>query len=440
MNLNINSNYQSPNFNAKKITPKGITKITSALGVGVVANTVVNQDKGMSAEELNGRTQVMSNPINSNPEVFNQEVSFNYFANGKLKDVPEYVEKGKERINELQDYEKGNKLNTLKYQEQIVDKILNEDALINNKGIREYLYYMINWDFNFPILDTDKENQYYMNYFYNKSQSLIKVLDAYANNTEMQKNEYINHYISDYSRFAKNEKQAEFLIEFLAQSANINDKQFFDNLDGLLRNNINPELIKKVQSDKELYNIIDSYILYNINGTDKEVAEKIIQVLNDYQDNYADSELVNKKIRDVLWKSFDYLQKEDPVEFAAKMMQEMVEKEKATKNETANEFCNRINTKLNELLSGKFDDKNKSDFEIVNNQINIIRELRTEIKDNAEKYSDIDSKKALSWTLGTVTARLDLMKQVREKMGWCTIGYDDMADANTNHEIFEMLK
>ena len=66
--------------------------------------------------------------------------------------------------------------------------------------------------------------------------------------------------------------------------------------------------------------------------------------------------------------------------------------------------------------------------------------LRTEIKDNAAKYTDRKSKDALCRTLGTVIHRLNLMKRVREKLGWCTIGYADITDGETNKEIFEMLK
>ena len=41
----------------------------------------------------------------------------------------------------------------------------------------------------------------------------------------------------------------------------------------------------------------------------------------------------------------------------------------------------------------------------------MIRELRTEIKDAANKYTDEKSKATLNWTLGTVIDRLEMMKK-----------------------------
>lgn len=437
------TNYKSPNFSAKKINPNDVKRLADAVGVGaggIVLASYVTQDKGMSAEELGGRTQLMGNPINPNPEVFNKEVSFYYFANGKLKNVPEYVETGRKNTAQLDDYQKNNKLNTLKYQERIVDKILSEDALINNEGIRKYLYYMINNDYNYSVPDTKEETQNMMNYYDTKSQALIKVLDAYAQKPEMQQNPYINQYINDYARNVRNDEQADFLIELLTQNVANKDKQFYDNLDGLIRSNIDSNLISKVQSDKRLYDKLGSSVLYNIDGTKKEVADKVIQVLDDYLANYTDSKLVSEKISNVVWESFAYEQKEDPVKFATKMMQDMVAKEKATKSETADAFCKRINAKLDDVIAGKYYDKDKSPIDNVNMQIDMIRELRAEIKDAASKYTDEKSKEALNWTLGTVIHGLEMMKQVRERMGWATLGYADITDKNINDEISEMLK
>lgn len=181
-------------------------------------------------------------------------------------------------------------------------------------------------------------------------------------------------------------------------------------------------------------------ILYNINGTEKETADKIIQVLDNYEENYAESELVTEKIGDVIWKFFDYKQKENPVEFATKMMKDMAAKEEATKNETASQLCVRLNSKLAGIEKGEYDDAGKTDIDNVNKRINMIREIRTEIKDNAGKYTDKNSKESLSWTLGTVIAKLELMKHVREHMGWAITGYGEVTDEAVNNEIREMLK
>ena len=56
------------------------------------------------------------------------------------------------------------------------------------------------------------------------------------------------------------------------------------------------------------------------------------------------------------------------------------------------------------------------------------------------KYTDEESKKLLKDTLGTVINRLEEMKQVRERMGWATLGYADITDEETNNEISELLK
>ena len=73
MNLNIYSSYQTPSFSAKislkngKNITEAVGKVAVAVGLGVVASKI-SQDRGMSAEELSGRTQVMQeNAAKSNP-------------------------------------------------------------------------------------------------------------------------------------------------------------------------------------------------------------------------------------------------------------------------------------------------------------------------------------------------------------------------------------
>ena len=440
MNLNINPNYQSTNFRAKYDFSK-ISKLlggaVTLAGVGYMADKTVNKENGMSAEELNGR--IMTNPINTNPDLFNPEVAYNYFANGKLKNFPEYVEEGKERIANLDDYDKENRLNTLKYQEQIVDKILSEDALINNQSIRNNLYRMTSYGYNWHIPDNKNDSLY--QYLEDQTQERLKVLDAYAKSEQLQQNPIINKRIANFACYVGKEGMGDFLIEMLEKNANNTDDEFFSNLEGLVLNNIDTDLIRKVQSDKKLYDRLGSYTLYETGGTNKEKAEKMIKIIDNYLEKYADSEFVTQKLSNILWSTFitNYEEK-DEVAFAVNMMKELADREKLTKSETAGELCDKINTILNDLLSGNYNDKNKTDLENVNKQIDIIRDLRGEIKKAASKYTDEDSKKALSWTLGTVIARLDLMKQVREKIGWGIIGFAELTDDDTNKEIFEMLK
>lgn len=223
----------------------------------------------------------------------------------------------------LQEEEQKNKKNTLFLQEQIVDKILSEESLINNEGIRKSLYKIVteNFDERLVMFD-DKE------YFKRQFKSMMLVLDAYAKNPKMQQNKHINKYISEYVKlFDLREDKAILLIEQLSQNTENKDEQYFRQLHELIHVPTQPNLIKKVLSDPKIYTRLSANTLHDWCGYTKEGAANAIEVLDYYLQNYADSESVMENLHHIMMEAYmqDFTQTNrrlNPVKYAKRMMRE----------------------------------------------------------------------------------------------------------------------
>jgi len=345
MKLNINQSYQKIRFGMKDFgLKKKLKRILGITAVGAGAGTVAKDtlsNNGVSMEELNGRVLVTKN--SAHPNFFNQEVSFNYFANGKLKDVPEYIEAGKEAISNLKAEDKENHLNLLAYQEQLVDKILSEDALINNNSIRKGLYDLVNKRYNC----TYSNHEWVLKFFEDMTKAQLSILDTYAKDTKMQENKYINENICSYvfkeGSYFQTLNAEKDIIQFLQDNADNEDKQIFDKFnDMLLSKGAVPYFIRKVLSNKLFYENESLYsVLREVHDT--FAADDVIKILDIYEKEFSDSEIVSKNMGDIIMKVFGsinnlhshYPDSENPYEERAKkIMQELVKEENSTVNRT----------------------------------------------------------------------------------------------------------
>lgn len=253
MNLTITTNYQP------KLYFKGEpTKPEYKSGEQPKIETTT---EGMTPDELMGRVQTRRN-------FFNMKTSYRYFAKGKdgkggqFKDIPEYIEAGKTALENMSEYDKENQLNTLEYQEKLANMIVNNDALINNKGIRNSLFELVTEANNAPY--THRGDFSLRTYISEKTDARLQVLDTYAKSEEMQENDAINANISKLVLGVKNKEQSDLMVELLKNNATNDDKQYFELIGRLFRDNVDTKIIKKVQNVNQVIHMVPQGSTYVI--------------------------------------------------------------------------------------------------------------------------------------------------------------------------------
>ncbi len=446
---NRNISFGINNANLEKFSKKAA--ITAAVMGAAAARGAcsvlsgLSGKKGMPVDELSVRASLLSYKTKKekdaarSPEVFNQEVSYNYFANGRLRYIQEYVTKGKEKMADLSDFQKENKLNTLKYQKAIVDAITGERVLVRNKSLRENLWFLVTSDNDAVPDNFNGDLQKFEEQYEQKTQARIKVLNAYKTDDVLRENNIINDFIGWFVSDVYNDEQAELLIGLLKNNVENNNIYFFANLDELLKNNINPDLIKKVQSDKNLYENISPYTLYNIGGSDEKRAGEIIKTLDEYQKNYPYSEKIPENLNKILSESFSDDQKENPADLASKKMAEINNEESISGADSIHTLIMNMNARLDDIFDGKYVDKNKSDMDNAIDAMNMIREVRTDLHNYSLKYTNPYEKQLLSQMLSKITIIMSLINEMRSEKGCPTLSFADLNDKIENAEIKKIL-
>ena len=253
MNLTINTNFQ-PKLYFKGETTKFEDKTKKT-------REEKPELEGMSMDELTGRVQTRRN-------FFNMKTSYRYFTKGKdgkggqFKDVPEYIEAGKAALENMSEYDKENQLNTLEYQEKLANEIIENDALINNEGIRNSLFELVTEANNAPYSHLGDFSL--RTYISNKTDARLQVLDAYAKSGEMQENDAINTNISKLVLGVKNKEQSDLMVELLENNATNDDKKYFELLSQLFRDNVDIQIIKKIQNVNQVIHMVpqgNSYVI-----------------------------------------------------------------------------------------------------------------------------------------------------------------------------------
>lgn len=266
MNININSNYQSSVFGGAKLPQRNkLGRIVGALALAAPIAHEINSDRFVKQNSQGPRS----------------------------------------------------------YTEQLTDMINSKPILKNNKNIQENFDSIVMNDNPIPkVEDGGMSLDFYVQ---EKTQARLEILDIYSLDKSLQNNEYIRDSIGDFVCLVKKYNQADRLKHILLQNADCNNKGFFENLKDMLRYNINPDLMYKVQSNEDLYNILKPQILYNIGGYDESKAANMKEILDVYLKKYTKSENVTNNLSDIIKESLEQKQ-EEPLSYASKKMQEDADK------------------------------------------------------------------------------------------------------------------
>lgn len=277
MNITLNTNYNtSLYFTSDRGTEnKEVTNPVSSLADGT---------EGMSASEISGRMYARK----KEPEKFNMETSYKYFGEDKYRlvardghmyyekgrfcDVPEYVKAGKTAIKEMGNEDRKNHLNTLSYQNEIADKILSEDALLNNQSIRDSLFEMVTHSND--AVDTDFAGISLRHYIADKTDARLTVLDAYAKSEDLQNNPAIRDNIGPLVLSVKSNDQADLLVSILNENADNNDENYIRLVGLLFRDNIDNREIKEIKTVKDVSRLdkCSAAYLSELEGQKKKVT------------------------------------------------------------------------------------------------------------------------------------------------------------------------
>lgn len=195
------------------------------------------------------------------------------------------------------------------------------------------------------------------------------------------------------------------------------------------------KLINKIKNNRILSSNLQRDTFEDINIHDNEISNKIILILDVFLNKYDNSIKVTKNLNTIILKSFNALQKEEPLKFAKKEMQTLADSEYVT----CSNLYNQIKSILDEILSGDLKDFNKNEIENINESLYEIRKLRTLIiKVSKSLSSELkDAYKDLAWEITTAIANL---KESRNSLGYGIITYDDISDYEINNELFERLQ
>lgn len=352
MNLGIYSNnYQVPSFKNNSGSTKKV--IASLLAPAAVLAAEIN---GMSSNEITGRLLVKKSPT----------------------DV-------------------------------LKDKINNNPVLSENKSIQQYFNNIV-----MEGMDVPKAHYGEMSlegYISEKAAARNKVLNYYANNSQIQNNDLIKDKIGKLVSLIKKEEQANVVIEALR--TNNSDKEYYDRLNDMLYYDIRPNIIEKVMSNQTLYSNIKAETLYTVRGDEQRLVQKMNEMLDSYLDIRTNSN-DDKNLDTILLKSFSQY-KADPLRYSEKMM-------------TDYELDNEIDNALFEIES-----RNKNSKEVLQKSIDDLRALRTEIKEYAEKQFDENLK------TGILKSSLDLLNnRIEEYKKLSNIA--DVSSANDDLREYEQIK
>ena len=208
---------------------------------------------------------------------------------------------------------------------------------------------------------TDEQREYAVNYVKAK----LKVLGNYRMNMKLQQNEVIGRHIKKIAGGVNNDEEAEAVLDILNNNSDNKDEEYFKKLENLLRYHIDPALIKKVMNNQSLYkNVSDSMLT----ALKKIPSDKLTDTFDDYLDNYSNSEFVTQELDYILELSYKY-GTNNPREYARKLMREFSEEDTLYKDESADDFCERIEEELADIEMGRHWSKPKD-----------LNDIKTELK------------------------------------------------------------
>ena len=191
------------------------------------------------------------------------------------------------------------------------------------------------------------------------SKARFKVLNTYQKNIQLQQNDILDTHIDEITRHIFNDEQAEAVLNVLNNNEDNVDEEYLKKLENLLMLNINPILIKKVMNNKPLRENISDGTLFALN---RQPINSIIDTFDDYLKNYSNSKFITNELDYILNLSYIYPtslifekhgREENTSEVASKIMQEFAEEDTLYKDESAKDFCNRMEQGFTDIVMGK---------------------------------------------------------------------------------------